>query len=459
MTSRKGGTMQVISRKAFLVGSGATLALPWFASLEKLGAAGPDPVERKRRFCAIFFPFGVSLPPRLTDPKNPDSKNPDYESFHWFPDGDGGRDYRLSKSLEPLAPFKQDLTIFSGLSHPHYRVIGTGHRNGGLFLNGANIVKGAPNSVSVDQLIAAHMEGATRFPSLVLSSGGGVGVPLMAQTISVDRHGKFVPALSEPRQIFNRLFSVDEGGAGGLRPRRSVLDVTMESAQSLIHRLNPEDQRAFDDYRESIRELEHDLDRAEQWAGVPRPAVDPSAVAQEGFAKQGAQSYLDSMFELMYLALKTDSTRVVTYQIACEGTCIGDSFPTAVGLKHTHHNLSHETRTAGGYERWAKYDRFLVEQFRKFLAKLADTPDGDGTLLDTTACLFGSGTSDTHIHKNYPLILAGGGKLGIRHGRYLKYRQERPMNDLLLSIAHRFGIPCGSFGDSAGEIHELTGAS
>ena len=201
--------MQVISRKAFLVGSGATLALPFFASLDKLGAAGPDPAERKKRFCAIFFPFGVSLPPRLTDPKNPDSRNPDYDAFNWFPDGDGGRNYRLSKSLEPLEPFKQDLTVFSGLSHPHYRVIGTGHRNGGLFLNGANIVKGSANFVSADQLIASHMEGATRFPSLVLSSGGGVGVPLMAQTISVNRHGKFVPALSEPRQIFNRLFGVE----------------------------------------------------------------------------------------------------------------------------------------------------------------------------------------------------------------------------------------------------------
>jgi hypothetical protein len=451
--------MQIISRKAFLVGSGATLALPFFASLEKLSAAGPDPAGRKQRFCAIFFPFGASLPPKLTDAKNPESKNPDYDKFNWFPDGDGGRDYRLSKTLEPLEPFKQDLTVFSGLSHPHYRVIGTGHRNGGLFLNGANIVKGAPNFVSVDQLIASHMEGATRFPSLVLSSGGGVGVPLMAQTISVDRHGKFVPALSEPRQIFNRLFGVEEGGATALRPRRSVLDVTLESAQSLIHRLNPEDQRAFADYRQSIRELEHDLDRAEQWANVPRPAVDPSSVAQDGFAKQGAQSYLDSMFELMYLALKTDSTRVVTYQIACEGTCIGDSFPTAIGLTNTHHNLSHGNRSPGGYERWAKYDRFLIEQFQKFITKLAGTPDGDGTLLDTTACLFGSGTSDTHIHKNYPLVLAGGGKLGIRHGQYLKYREERPMNDLLLTLSHRFGIETPSFGDSAGEISELTGAS
>ena len=91
--------------------------------------------------------------------------------------------------------------------------------------------------------------------------------------------------------------------------------------------------------------------------------------------------------------------------------------------------------------------------------KLASTPDGDGTLLDTTACLFGSGTSDTHIHKNYPLVLAGGGKLGIRHGQYLKCPEERPMNDLLLTLAHRFGIDTPSFGDSAGEIAELTGDS
>ena len=444
--------MKIISRRAFLVGSGATLALPFFASLQKLSVAAPGATEKARRFCSIFFPFGVSMPPKSEDPKNTD-----YQNYYWFPDGDGGREYKLSRSLEPLAEFKQDVTILSGLSHPHYREIATGHRNGGLFLNGANIVRGATNSVSLDQLIASQLEGATRFPSLTLSSGGGVGVPLMAQTISVDRHGKFVPALSEPRQIFNRLFAVDEAGPAGLRPRRSVLDATMESADSLLLRLNPGDRRAFEDYRQSIRELEHDLDRAEEWAAVPRPTVDPAAVNLDGFAKQGAQSYLDSMFELMYLALKTDSTRVVTYQIACEGTCIGDSFPTALGLP-THHNLSHSTRSEGGYAQWAKYDRFLVEQLQKFLIKLKNTPDGDGTLLDSTVTLFGSGTSDTHIHKNYPLILAGGRSLGLKHGQYLRYLEERPMNDLLLSISHRFGIDRGSFGVMSGEVHELTHA-
>ena len=446
--------MKVISRKAFLVGTGANLALPFFASLQKLAVAAPGPapgtVEKPRRFCAIFFPFGVSVPPKSDDPKNTD-----YQNHYWFPDGDGGRDYKLSKTLSPLEAFKQEVTIVSGLSHPHYREIATGHRNGGLFLNGANIVRGSANSVSLDQLIATHLEGATRFPSLTLSSGGGVGVPLMAQTISVDRHGKFVPALSEPRQIFNRLFGVNEARPGGLQSRRSVLDVTKESADSLLLRLNIEDRRAFEDYRQSIRELEHDLIRAEEWAAIPRPTVDPAAVNLDGFAKQGAQSYLDSMFELMYLALKTDSTRVVTYQMACEGTCIGDSFPTALGLP-THHNLSHSTRSEGGYARWAQYDRFLVDQLQKFLIKLRNTPDGDGTLFDSTVTLFGCGTSDTHIHKNYPIVLAGGGNMGLKHGQFLKYREERPMNDLLLSIAHRFGIDRASFGDSSGEISELT---
>ena len=442
--------MKIISRKAFLVGSGASLALPFFPSLQRMAVAAPNDGAKARRFCAIFFPFGVSLPPKSDDPANLD-----YQNYHWFPDGNGGRDYQLSKTLEPLAEFKQDLTILSGFSHPHYREIATGHRNGGLFLNGANIVRGSANFVSLDQLIATHLEGATRFPSLTLSSGGGVGVPLMAQTISVDRHGKFVPALSEPRQIFNRLFGVDPAGPGGLRPQRSLLDVTAESADSLLLRLNPDDRIAFEDYRQSIRELEHDLDRAEEWATVPRPNVDQSAVNLDGFAKQGAVSYLDSMFELMYLALKTDSTRVMTYQMACEGNCIGDSFPTALGLP-THHNLSHSTRSEGGYANWAKYDRFLVEQLQKFLLKLRNTPDGDGTLFDNTVTLFGSGTSDAHIHRNYPLVLAGGGNLGLKHGQYLKCLEERPMNDLLLSIAHRFGIDRGSFGDSSGEVHELT---
>jgi hypothetical protein len=441
--------MKIISRKAFLVGSGATLVLPFFASLQKLGAAPPAKAPRARRFCAIFFPFGVSLPSKSKHPENTD-----YANFHWFPDGDGGRDFQFSKTLSPLADFRDDVTLFSGLSHPAYRIIGAGHRTGGVFLNGANIVAGGPNLTSIDQVIAGHMEAETRFPSLVLSSGGGVGVPLMAQTISVDARGKFIPALNEPRQIFNRLFGVEQGGAPGMRPQRSILDTTNESAKALIQKLNPEDRRAFDDYRQSIRELEHDLDRAERWAGVPRPTVDPASVAMDGLAKQGVQSYLDSMFQLIYLALKTDSTRVVTYQIACEGTCVGDSFPSVIGLP-THHNLSHGTGTKGGFERWAKYDKYLVEQFRKFLLKLRETPDGDGSLLDNTVCLFGSGTGQTHVHKNYPLVLAGGRELGLKHGQYLRYKDERPMNDLLLSLGHRFGIDQASFGDSAGEITEI----
>ena len=442
--------MKVISRKAFLVGSGATLALPFFSSLEKLYGAKKKSPQKPKRFCSIFFPFGVSLPSKSKDPKNKD-----YENYHWFPDGDGGHKYQLSKTLAPLESFKKDITILSGLSHPFYRVIGSGHRNGGLVLNGANIVKGAPNSISLDQLIASEMEGATRFPSLTLSSGGGVGVPLVAQTISVDRYGKFIPALSEPRQIFNHLFAVEKGGNGALQRKRSILDLTLESSRALIHKLNPEDQRAFDDYRQSIRDLENDLDRAEEWAGIPRPGVDPSIVNLDGFKKQGAQSYLDSMFELIYLALKTDSTRVITYQIACEGTCIGDSFPSILGLP-THHNLSHGTRQPGGYERWAKYDRFLVQQFQKFLVKLKNTPDEDGSLFDNTINLFGSGTSDTHIHKNYPLVLAGGKNLGLKHGQYIKHKKELPMNNLLLSLSHCYGIDGDSFGDSSGELSAIT---
>lgn len=442
--------MKIISRKAFLIGSGATLALPFFSSLEKLYGAKKKSSPKPKRFCSIFFPFGVSLPPKSKDPNNKD-----YENYHWFPDGDGGNQYQLSKTLAPLESFKKDITVLSGLSHPFYREIGSGHRNGGLFLNGANIVKGAPNFISLDQLIAAKVGEATRFPSLTLSSGGGVGVPLVAQTISVDRYGKFIPALSEPRQIFNHLFAVEKGGRSALQQMKSILDVTLESSRTLIQKLNPEDRRSFDDYRQSIRDLENDLDRAEEWAGIPRPGVNPANINMDGFKKQGAQSYLDSMFELIYLALKTDSTRVVTYQIACEGTCIGDSFPSMLGLP-THHNLSHGTRSEGGYERWAKYDHFLIQQFQKFLVKLKNTPDEDGSLFDNTINLFGSGTSDTHVHKNYPLILAGGKNLDLKHGKYLKYKQELPMNNLLLSLAHCYGIEGESFGDSSGTLSEIT---
>lgn len=424
--------MKINGRKAFLMGTGATLALPYLPSLSKLYADKKQ--EPQKRFCAIFFPYGVSLP-------------------YWFPEGDGGKDYKLSQSLQPLKDFRSEMTVLSGLSHPFYRKITTGHRNGGVFLNGADIITGDNNSISLDQLIAKHNSTHTRFSSLTLSSGGGVGSPLSPTSFSVDQFGKFIPAMSKPRLIFNKLFSVEKDVASQIKRKKSVLDFTMNSSNNLLHKLNSEDRHVFEEYRQSIRELEIKLIRAEKWASIPKPGVPENSIDQNSDPKIDAQSYLDSMFTLMYLALKTNSTSVICYQIASEGLCVGDNFPKRILGLGSHHGLSHSGK--GGLKSWAKYDQYLVEQFRKFITKLRDSPEGEGSLLDYTINLFGTGSSVVHIHTNYPLILAGGTKLGLKHGKYLKYKNELPMNNLLLSLAHRYDIQTSSFGDSTGELTDI----
>jgi hypothetical protein len=433
----------------------AGMALPPLASL--LGApnvARAATTDKKpTRLVTIFFPNGVSLPPE---------GHSSFKDWHWFPHHPGS-DYVMTNTLQPLADLRSDISILSGFSHPHLRSNIT-HSCSAQFLTGDDQSKGYKNSISYDQVFAGEIDGTTRYSSIALSASGGTGSLGRPATISVNRDGALIPALSDPQQIFNRLFVVDAGGveerARAIARDRSILDRVSSRLSGLNGTLAAEDRAHLDAYLTATRTLERQLERANDWLNVPKPEVDPGLFDFDAEpTRELGTNYVRTMFDLIHMALLTDSTRVVTYQTAIEGgSGRGNKLPYAAGLTLHHHQLSHSAaRDEGGWERWAKFDQYMAERLSEFLTKMAHTPDplAEGSLLDNTIVLYGSATSKTHVGRNYPLVLAGGKNLGLKHGAFHRFEEERPFNDLLLTLLQRVGVETESFGDSEGIVDQI----
>lgn len=437
-----------LDRRTFLRGTGVALALPW---LEAMASAAPA-VAKPKRFCAFFFGNGVALS-KPTDPTS---------DWNWFPRTEGA-DYQFTRSLEPLCEHQQDLTIFGQLSHPTSRQL-VGHNTGDVWLSGADIRQNLNNSISIDQLIASEYGLHTRIPSLVLSSNGGTGMKSRATTISFDRQGRAIPAESNPRSIFERLFEKPADGDRAARERslasgRKRVDFLLEDARSLRNRLGRPDQQRLDEFLSSLSEVESRLTRAQNWLGKAMPDVDRSKLNLD-VSQKGPTDYIRTMMDLIVLAFETDTTRVATYQISSEdGHGICDRFPGILKIgngKHGgHHGLSHSNPSQDSS--WGEYDCYLAEQFAYFLSRMSAIHEGETRVLDRTLTLFGSGTSSTHNARNYPIILAGGKDLGLRHGQYIKAREERPLGDLFVTMLHRLDFPVRNFADNAGEFSEIVG--
>lgn len=445
-------------RKLLKLGLGG-LTLPPLASLmASPGFANAASSESKNtvkpaRLVTVFFPNGVALPPE---------NHPSYNDWHWFPHSTGA-DYVLTKSLEPLAAHRANMSILSGFSHPSLRS-SVPHSCATQFLTGTKVPTGFNNLISYDQVFSGHIDGATRFSSLALSAAGGTGSLGRPSSLSVNRDGALLPAISEPQQIFDRLFRVDPGGveqhSRAIARDRSILDSVSAQITQANVRAGAEDRAHLDAYFTATRTLERQLERANDWLSVPKPDVDPSPFDFDSEpTRELGTSYTRTMFDLIHMALLTDSTRVVTYQMAMEaGTGPGNKLPYAAGLDLHHHKLSHSAaRDEGGWQRWAKYDQYLAERFSEYLTKMANTPDpiAEGSLLDNTVVLYGCGTSKTHVGRNYPLIVAGGKNLGLKHGAFHKFEEERPFNDLLLTLLQRVGVEMEIFGDGENAVSEI----
>ena len=313
-----------------------------------------------------------------------------------------------------------------------------------------------------DQVLAQFAGSQTLYPSLTIGTEGGAGDVSRSNTMSFMQNGQPIPAIGgTPRAVFDELFSVDNRDKHaqtlGFDLDRSMLDAAVQQVRSLESRLGADDRRRLDEYLTSVRSTETRIDRAEAWLDVPKPKVDPGRFQLDADPVQdGPAAFLDAMYELVHAAFVTDSTRIVTFQAVGEGAgAIAKDFPKALGIDSIHHALTHEyDKTDDGFELWGRYDQFQTARLAAFLEMLANTDDpfADGSLLDNTIVLYGSGTSETHITKNYPIIVAGGRNMGLTHGIHRRYDNDPPFANLLLTLLQTVGVPQEGFADSTGTL-------
>ena len=434
-----------LNRRTFLLGSGISMALPYMEAMGNQTAASELPA----RMCAMYFPFGVGMP----------KEGSDLHKWRWFPNGEG-KNFTFNESLKPLESVRESVTIIGGMSHPNGRRMG-GHDTGDTFLTGALFDKTLlHNTVSVDQVAAAVVGSQTRYSSITMSTDGGVGEPTRSSTLSYDIKGRPIPAMNQPLMIFNRLFGLADEDLKRqqrrLRSASSMLDLVREDSNSLRRKLGRQDQEKLDEYLSSVRQIEQRVRRTQRWLDIPLPLLtdeERSMLKLESDA-EAPKEYMRTMYDLMWLAFKSDSTRVATYQIAsmADASSVAGPFPFREGFKANLHTLAHGWNKPEGAVALGKWDKFMTEQLTYFLQRLKSTQEGDGTLLDRTMVLHGCSNSTTHNNNNYPLIFAGGNKLGLQHNHYVKVGSDVPMSNLFVTMLDKMGVEAPVFADSTGEL-------
>ena len=458
-----------LSRRNFLHGTGLALALPW---METFAAGKPSPKNTPRRFLSVYHPDGVGLPLKA---------DPAWKDWSWFPQG-GEKDFELTKVLDVLEPLRSEITIYSGLSHPAVRNV-HGHSNADQYLTGAatgghGLYK---NSISLDQVYAAHAGELTRHASLVMSTNGGIGGPRGAQTQSFNREGRPIPAMNKPKQIFDMLFvTSSKDAAARLARSKSALDLLIDNTRRLGRELSKHDQQTLQQYLDAVRDTEVKLAKAQRWIDTPVPKMDTQNLTLEAEPKE-ARLYFQTMYELIYLAFLSDSTRVATFQLGREnGEGPHDLLSKAVGLGGAN-GLTHAVKAPNGWKNLGTYNRYQAGEFGRFAQRLKDTPEptGNGNMLDNTFAMHGSASSSFHLSRNYPIISAGGQNLGFTNGRYLKFGkgnednqagagivtdagwrgkmdvEELPLAQLFVTVLQRLGVETDSFAGETGTLSRV----
>ncbi len=445
-----------MNRRHFLKGLGACIALPAFASLvpaRLMAAASAAQLATTAtgaplRTAFVFFPNGA-IPSR------------------WWPTG-GQTDFALQGTLAPLEAMRKHVQILGGLEHananPGNDGAGDHARGNGVFLTGVRINKSASDiraGISIDQAIAKQVGHLTRFSSLELTcdanrkSADCDSGYSCAYQYNISWQSPTTPMTPEnnPRLVFERLFGAGEHGlrtANAQRrmlERRSVLDSVMTDARSMQRRLDLSDREKLDQYLTGVREIEARIQKAEKFG----PNLDPGQLTPAGIPSSHIE-YVELMYDMMLIAFKTDSTRVATFVLGHDGD--NRSF-SEIGITEGHHDLSHHQNNTERVDKVAQIDRWYVEQFGKFLAKMENTPDVDGhSLLHNSRILYGSGNADgnRHTHENLPLVLAGGGGGLLTGGRFVQHGSH-PLSNLFLSLADQAGVTgLERFGDSTGRL-------
>ena len=419
-------TKRHLDRRAFLRGTGTLLSLPFleamipaFATRAQAAVGRPPP-----RFLAMCATLGFHTP-------------------FLFPK-ETGSGYSLTPYLEPLKDLKNDFSVISGLQHMEQNGA-NGHTSEMTWLTSAKHpgLAGFKNTISIDQLIAERIGSQTRFPSLVLGTGN--------ESMSWSASGVPLPAEPSPSRAFQQLF-VDgtkaevEAQVRGLKRGRSILDTVMGQAKKLHGELGKRDQEKLDEYFSAVRDLEGRLVQNEEWVQKAKPKVDakPPTDIQ---SRTDAIGRMNLMFDLIVLALQTDSTRTITLRL--NGM---NAVPEIEGVKNDWHNLSHHGQDPAKIEELKVIEKAEFAALAGFLTKLKQTQDNGAALLDCTSVIFGSnlGNASAHSTANLPLLLAGG---GLKHGRHIAIDKEKHVfSNLFVSLAQRMGVETDKFGFSTGVL-------
>ncbi len=441
-------TRQALPRRTFLRGVGTALALPLLdAMVPAAVAASRTPARPTRRLGYVFMPMGC-------------------DQSRWTPRGTDGTLATLSPILESLAPHRDHLTVLSNLelrnAYP-----GSHATSNAAFLSAAKAKHTESNDyylgTTADQLAAQQIGRTTALPSLELAMD-------MLQTTGQCDNGYAcvyqnnlswsspttpLPYEAHPRMVFERLFG--EGGSvaerrAALQRRASLLDSVLEDIAALQRRLGPSDQAKVREYLDTVREVERRIQRAEaDVANSPLPAdLDRPLGVPAAYA-----DHAKLMLDLQVLAFQGDLTRVITFQLARETS--NRTYAAETGVPDPHHPLSHHGNDPAKVARMAKINAFHVSLFAYYLERLKGTPDGEGTLLDHTMVLYGSGIGNpnVHDHTNLPVIVAGGRAFGLRGNRHLSYQDPVPLANLHLTLLDKAGVQIDAFADSTGKVTDL----
>ncbi|MFM7056674.1 MAG: DUF1552 domain-containing protein [Planctomycetota bacterium] len=442
-----------LSRRTVLRGAGASIALPFLdAMADQPGATKP------KRSVFLYIPNGVN-------------------TLTWQIES-GGTDFQFTSPLRSLERHRADVTPISGLHHP--MVLGKHHNCDRVWLTGANVPADGSafrNTVSADQLIAEVQGTSTRFASLELAIEG--------HSLAWSRDGIQLPAERNTQTVFNMLFGVERESRETIRRRLtrrgSILDLVADDARRVNSRLGSEDRTRLDDYLTAVRQVEERTQRADAWLSIPKPELASADVANlsRRLDLTAVAGYHRLFSDLMVMALRTDSTRVISCMICSESN--GGAIPD-IGISQTRHGLSHHNGDPEQLRRLTQTDTFLIDQFAYLLDQLKAHREADGqTLLETTQVLWGSGMAYGHSHgnANLPTLLAGGRSLGYRHGQHVDFNLpkigqynvadatghyricSRPvdgdarLSNLLLTMLQRVDVQVDRFQDSVRPLKEV----
>lgn len=453
-------TKKAIPRRTVLRGMGATLALPLLDGMvPALTASRRTAAAPIGRLGIVYVPHGAAM-------------NNGAGIDNWTPSGEGSG-FAFSPILAPLEPFRSQLLVLSGLDHkPAAQLPGEpagGHgRIGGAFLTGvhAKPTEGADfeAGISIDQIAAAELGKQTQLSSLeiTLAPTGLAGACdagfscAYTSTLCWRTPTTPLPMENNPRALFERLFgdsgTTDQSARlARLSEDRSILDVITEKVARLQGGLGSRDRAKLSEYLDAVRDVERRIQTAEAQSSRELPAFEqPSGSIPTAF-----EEYAKLMFDLELLAFQSDLTRVITFMIAPELS--GRPYPE-IGVPDQHHALSHHQDNPERLAKLTRVNVYHVQLFSYLLEKLRSTPDGDGSLLDHTTMLYGSGMSNPNYHDIHklPVLVAGGGAGQIKGGRHLRYPDDTPLTNLYLTVLNKLGVPVERVGDSTGRIEHLS---